>query len=654
MPRMAGESERQSNRALAAILALVLGAVAFGLSPDYVTDRDTYEQVGRQLIIPDCSNLHCTRVLVAWVIEQLPGESIIKWKAYSVLGNLLAAWGIYLLCRRFGLGGSAARAAAVMSALGPGAQLTALDPHTSDPLIYGAVPWLVLLLLDGRFALVAACAAIGVWAKEFAVAPLWVFAIFGGLLRRTDIVLKSAAGAALASAVWIGLQLWFILALNYSYGGNSSARIFEGGYLLTWIRWIGPVQAIGAMVLHFGPLAWLVAAGFRRSPRELKLLALAGAPAALVFAYVQQPDRAIWNFQFVMLPLAAVTFQGAPLRLRATWLTAFAISHLPIDGGWRTALVWTGFAICAGSSVLLTRLDRPAPPQGDLALAPVPPPAGRLPRAWRLAAAGCSAVLAVALIAAGDVALHRRVESAAGFNVWGYRGPVVPHDDLRVLVLGGRRVLGEQLVPSLPHELQDMLNNVRLRGDAGYAAAEQMVAVNLGEPADAVLSMRQTVQDAAYLRPAVICLYLGDEHPSERQAQLRGWRRQSFIYRHFGYLPALPSLFVRGYWPSPASDEAAVDRHSDAAWQEYRAALEAAVVEARQHSPVLVATHPRLTAGESVHQDAVAARLLDRFGRDPGFEHLDLRKVVDLSAPVEDDRVAESLSQAVFRRLKAR
>ncbi len=651
---MASSSERRSNLALAAILALLLGAVAFVLSPDYVTDRDTYEQVGRQLIIPDCSNLHCTRVVVAWVIEHLPGESIVKWKAYGVLGNLLAAWGIYVLCRRFGLDRSAARAGAVMSALGPGAQLTALDPHTSDPLIYGAVPWLVLLLLDGRFAVVAACAAIGVWAKEFAVAPLWIFAVFGGLLRRTDIVLKSAAGAALASAVWLGLQLWFILAYNYNYGGNSSARILEGGYLLTWIRWIGPVQAVGAMVLHYGPLAWLVAAGFRRSPRELKLLALASAPAALVFAYVQQPDRAIWNFQFVLLPLAAVTFQGVPLWLRATWLTAFAISHLPIDGGWRTALVWTGFAICAGSGVWLARFGRRPSHHGNLAVVHPQPPPDRSPRAWPLAAAVSAALLAVALVAAGDVALHRRVESAAGYNVWGYRGPVVTQGDLRVLVLGGRQVLGRDLVSSLPYELQDMLNNVRLRGDAGYTNSDRLVAVNLGESADAVLSMRQTLRDTEYLRPAVVCLYIGDEPPSLDAARTQGWRRRSWIYRTTGYLPALPSLFVRGYWPASESVASSASDQSDAAWLEYGAALEAAIAEARRYSSVLVATHPRLLADESARQDAVATRLRDRFGSDSGFEHLDLRKVVDLAAPVGDDRVAESLSQAVFRLLRAR
>jgi len=651
---MASDREQRTNVVIGAILALVLGTVAFGLAPDYVTDRDTYEQVGRQLIIPDCSNLHCTRVLVAWGIEQLPGDSIVKWKTYAVLGNLLAAWGIFALSRRFGLDLTASRAAAVMSALGPGAQLTALDPHTSDPLIYGVVPWLVLLLLDGRFAVVAACAAAGVWAKEFAVAPLWIFAAYGGLLRRMDTVVKSAAGAALASAVWVALQLWFILGYNYSYGGNSSARILEGGYLLTWIEGIGPMRAIGAMVLHFGPLAWLVAFGYRRVSRELRLLALASLPAALVFAYVQQPDRAIWNFQFVLLPLAAVTFHGTPVWLRITWLAAYAISHLPIDGGWRTALVWSGFAACAGIGVVLVGLFNRRLQHQAAWVSPGLDPAGPVPRTWRATLVVSFILLAALAVAAVDVALHRRVESAGGFNVWGYRGPVVQHEELRVAMLGGRHVLGAQVAGSLPRELQEYLNNPRLRGDAGFAGPERIAVVNLAEPAAAVLSMRQTLEDAAYLRAAVFCLYIGDEQPSpDRRLQLGGWRRESWTYRTTGYLPALPSLFVPGFWPSPETP-AEPAGEGDAYWQEYDAAIEAAVVAARRLGPVLVATHPVLADADAVRHDRVGARLRNRFADQPGFEYLDLRDVVDLSAPGIDGRIAESLSQAVFRLLRAR
>lgn len=657
---MDGESSRRSGFALAAVLALALAAVAASLSPDYVTDRETYEQIGRQVLVPDCSNLHCTRVLAAWVIEQLPGQSIVKWKTYAVLGNLLAAWGIAVLCRRVGLPRDAAAAAAAMSALGPGAQLTAFDPHTSDPLVYGIVPWLMLLLADGRFALATVCAFVAVWAKEFAAAPLWIFALYGGLLRRADIALKSAAGAALVTTMWLVLQLWFILGYNYSYGGNSSARILEGGYLLTWIRELGPAHAAGAMALHFGPLAGLVVAGFGRSTRELKLLAMAAVPAALAFAYVQQPDRAIWNFQFVLLPLAAAMFRGAPLWLRVTWLASFAASNLPIDGGWAQAVLWAGFAICAGSSFLLVRAGRAGDPQlvqGSL----VKSGAG-LWRRERWLALAAVLLMAIGVLIAGDVALHRRVEMAAGFNVWGYRGPVVPRTDLRVVVLGGRRMLGNQFPGSPPRDLQELLNNPRLRGDWGFTSRAHLTVVNLAERYDATLSMRQAVDDAAYLRADAVVLYLGAEQPApDRREQLEGWRRRSWTYRETGYLPALPSLIVPGYWPSPAYRRDGTDepeglspQEENLSPQEYNAALEAAVVAARRHGPVLVATHPALSPADAARQDRAGAMLRERFAAEPGFEYLDLRKVIDLSAPGIDSKIHESLAQAIFRLMRPR
>ena len=48
---------------MVAALAVV---AALSPAPSYLTDRDTYEQIGRELIVRDCSSLHCSRKLVAW------------------------------------------------------------------------------------------------------------------------------------------------------------------------------------------------------------------------------------------------------------------------------------------------------------------------------------------------------------------------------------------------------------------------------------------------------------------------------------------------------------------------------------------------------------------------------------------------------------
>ena len=140
----------------------------------------------------------------------------------------------------------------------------------------------------------------------------------------------------------------------------------------------------------------------------------------------------------------------------------------------------------------------------------------------------------------------------------------------------------------------------------------------------------------------------------DRREQLEGWRRRSWIYRKTGYLPALPSLMVPGYWPSPAHRRDGDDKPEGWSPQEYDAALEVAVAAARRHGPVLVATHPVLSPADAARQDRAGALLRERFAGEPGFEYLDLRKIIDLSAPEVDGKIHESLAQGIFRLLRPR
>ena len=641
---MAADRDRILELGLAALLGLVLVVLASTLQPDYVTDHETYERIGREFVVPDCSSLHCTRVLVAWVIEHLPGPSLVKWKTYAVLGNLLAAFGIARLCRRLGLPRDAVRVAVGMSALGAGAQLTLLDPHSSDPFIYALVPWIVLWLYDGRVWPAAIVAAVAVWAKEFAAVPLWVVAAYGVIAGRPALAARSAAAAALVTTMWVAMQAWFILAHNYTYGDNPSANLLDGGYIVKWVNELGPARAAASLLLHFGPLLFLAVRGWWHSDRPIHLLSLAALPALAIFCYVQQPDRAIWNFQFAIVPLAARLFAGARVWESAAWLVAYAITNLPVEGDWRLPIVGTAFVVCAAVSIRIA-VTRPAPPWIlDLFATSTAP----LLSARRVAAIVVTfLILGGALALAADITLHRRHDADGGFNVWGYRGRVVAHDSLRVAVLGGRRILGEPQPPGLVSQLETLLNNERLRGDAGYVERRRIDTVNLGEPADAILTFQQTLDDYAYLRPAVVCFYVGDEMAPAGNATLRsGWRRRSFLFRTTGYLPAIPMLW-NGQPESVPVVPAAID---DAGWRERVDALEAAVAQARQGSLVLVATHPFLADGEAARFGALRARLTARFGGDPGFEYLDLHDIVDLSSP----RIAEDLSQAVFRLLVAR
>src|SRR5262249_43633020 len=84
-----GRRTRMPPRAavtMTAAFAVALGALAWlAPLPDRVTDRDVYEATAARGIVPDCTDLHCFRVLVPWMLGPLPGPSIVKWRAYAAV-----------------------------------------------------------------------------------------------------------------------------------------------------------------------------------------------------------------------------------------------------------------------------------------------------------------------------------------------------------------------------------------------------------------------------------------------------------------------------------------------------------------------------------------------------------------------------------------
>jgi hypothetical protein len=74
-----------------------------------------------------------------------------------------------------------------------------------------------------------------------------------------------------------------------------------------------------------------------------------------------------------------------------------------------------------------------------------------------LAAVTLALVIPFVTLLAVDVYLHRRFEKSAGFNIWGYRGPVVPKKqpgEYRVVMLGGSAAYGygvtwDQAIPAV-------------------------------------------------------------------------------------------------------------------------------------------------------------------------------------------------------------
>ncbi|HUK34356.1 MAG TPA: hypothetical protein VLV86_10615 [Vicinamibacterales bacterium] len=315
----------------AAVLAVVLGAIAtMSPLPDRVTDRAIYERTAAVGVVPDCNDLHCFRALVAWTLGMVPAPSVLKWRAYSVACNAAAAVFVLQLGLTFGLSERAAWTASLLSALGFGALYTLHDAYTSDPLMYAIGPLMMNELLRGRYVVAGAIGTVGGLAKEFAVAPLFLFSMYEAVERRWPSALRTLVAANTAFIVWALFHLTMIIRFNYGYGGTTSTRFLSGGGVGPWLEEQSLRGVLSAMFNEFGALYVLAPLGFARAPQALRRLTVVAAPIAAVLCYVQQPDRALWNFHFLVTPLAAVALDRAPLVLASLTVGAFVVANLRV------------------------------------------------------------------------------------------------------------------------------------------------------------------------------------------------------------------------------------------------------------------------------------------------------------------------------------
>lgn len=332
-------------------LVALLGTVAWlSPQPSRVTDREIYERTASEGIVPDCNDLHCFRTLVAWTLGALPGPSALKWRSYAVVCNAAAALMVFQLCLTFGLSVRVAWLASLISAFGFGALYTLHDAYTSDPLMYLLGPLMTNELLRGRVHVAAALGAAGVLAKEFAAAPLALFSLYEASVRRWPEFLRTFVAANAVFIVWAIFHLTMIIRFNYGYGGTSSTKFLSGGGLGPWLQEQSLRGIVSAMFNEFGALYVLAPAGFLLAPPALRRLTILAAPIALVFCYLQQPDRALWNFHFLIAPLGALALERAPLLLAGLTLAVFTIANLRVGAQLET-LPAARFAL--GLSVLL-------------------------------------------------------------------------------------------------------------------------------------------------------------------------------------------------------------------------------------------------------------------------------------------------------------
>lgn len=311
-------------------MVLMLAVVLRTSPPPYPHDGERMQRVGQQLLIAGCSDLNCFRMLVPAIVESFPGPLLERWRWYAVIGNAAGAIVAGELALAFGLTRQAAVLTMWLSAVGFGSMATVYHPFTADSMMFFLCPVITLLLVRGRLIWAGAIATIGIFGKEVAAAPLFIGGVAEAIGRRWRAAAQMFTMGVAVTAVWVALQLVLMTWLLYDYAQNPSSRLFEGGYLLFWLRHVGVVNAVVAIFVEYGAVYLLAIYGLTLAPPRLRAFAIAAVLPGLALSYVQIPDRALWNFYFLWIPLAAIVLSAVPSALAWAFVVLFGMTNLRI------------------------------------------------------------------------------------------------------------------------------------------------------------------------------------------------------------------------------------------------------------------------------------------------------------------------------------
>lgn len=137
-----------------------------------------------------------------------------------------------------------------------------------------------------------------------------------------------------------------------------------------------------------------------------------------------------------------------------------------------------------------------------------------------------------------DLYLHHRFADSGGYNIRGYRGPLVAAKrpgERRLAMLGGSVTFGfgVRSDETIPHYLQQRLN---------AAGADPVTVVNLGWNSEGAYSLPFTLKDYEYLDYDAAILYSGY---NDLVFNNQVFRHESAIFKLTGYLPILPIVPIR-------------------------------------------------------------------------------------------------------------
>lgn len=297
-----------ANLALAGVLRLgVPGQPAY-------SDQDAYDYVGRHGLGADCPfSVYCYRVLVPALVEAMPGAHDRRWRAYEYLSTSLAAFVTSVAVARLVPMWQAPWLATLAAQTTFGFTFTAYDPYSADPMVFLMAALLLLAWLRDWPWAALGLASIGVFAKE-TVALVAVSAGLAAVVRGTAPTRRWWVGqAGVACALLLGFHWVMDTYRGWGISINPASKFFEGAWLAVWLENMdSPWRIAFLLFVPFG-LGWVYAwLGYRTAPDRLRALALGSIGPMLALNYVQNPERALGNAFFVVVPLVVVFLSRVP------------------------------------------------------------------------------------------------------------------------------------------------------------------------------------------------------------------------------------------------------------------------------------------------------------------------------------------------------
>ena len=323
------------------------------------SDRVEYEFVASHPLEAGCAHdVYCYRVLVPFVLEQLPGEPEFRWRTLAQVANTSAGFIAGLITARMTPAWQAPILASLVVQLSFGFAMTAYDPYSPDPFVFLVAAVIAWLWFRDRPLVALLMASMGVFGKE-TVAVIAAAAACGALAARRPNWKAWMVEAAVPLALVLGFHWLMDTLVGWSVERNQASKFLEGGWIAVWLANMdSPLRIALLLFIPFG-FAWAFAfAGFRHAPQSLRHLALGTLLPVLALNYVQNPERALGNAFFVIAPLAAVFLSRVPapigfaavianglltakVGLSTTWLPSASLLMIPAAATAGLAL-WLG------------------------------------------------------------------------------------------------------------------------------------------------------------------------------------------------------------------------------------------------------------------------------------------------------------------------